>query len=378
MSFGERMECKMKTVYIAKASIPSDSANSVHVMKISEAFSKLNEDFELIIPEPKNGRSDVEKSFRFYDVKPFEIVTVKTDKKGLKNRYIFPVKCLWKARKADNIVTRDPIVAFLGVLFHKHTVLDLHGDLRHLCGRSYRMIKWKGFRDSKYLHLVMITKGLADYYCERYGVPMEKMIVLPDGYTAENFKNLGNKQTLSNQKLQIGYCGGFMKGKGLALIQQLTLQDEEHRYNLYGGTKEKAEKEVNGTFGGNVKFGGYVENAKVPQILNEQDILLLPNQKQQLCKNEDIGKVTSPLKMFEYMACGKIIIASDLPVLKEILNEENAFFASPDSPQAWIEMIQYIEAHRDEAIEKAKRAKEDVTQYTWLKRAEHMLEIMNG
>lgn len=58
-------------------------------------------------------------------------------------------------------------------------------------------------------------------------------------------------------------------------------------------------------FSNNVLFGGYIPNAKVPEALNEQDILLLPNQRQQVCKNEDIGMVASPLKMFEYMASGR-------------------------------------------------------------------------
>lgn len=368
----------MKTVYIAKASIPSNSANSVHVMKISEAFSRLGEEFELIIPEPENGKNDIDKSFEFYGVKSFEVITVKINRNSIRNRYGFPIKCLWKARNADSIVTRDPLVAFLSVLLKKHTVLDLHGDLKHLTGRAYRIIKWKGFRDSKYLHLVMITKGLVDYYNEKYGIPREQMTVLPDGYTDENFANLESKKILQDKTLNIGYCGGFMKGKGLSLIQQLTMQDQENRYNLFGGTREKAEKEVEEIFGSNTEFGGYIENAKVPQILNEQDILLLPNQKQQVCKNEDIGKVTSPLKMFEYMASGRVIVASDLPVLREVLDESNCYFAKADDVTDWKRVIDYISNHRVEAIQKAQKAREDVKQYTWKIRAEKMLQLMNG
>ena len=368
----------MKTVYIAKANIPSNSANSVHVMKISEAFSEICEEFKLVVPKPQDGKNDIDRSFEYYGVKPFDVATVKIGKGSLGSRYGFPIKCLWKVRKADNIITRDPLAAFLAVLFRKNVVLDLHGDLRHLCGRAYRIIKWKFFRDSKYLNLVMITEGLAEYYQDVYKISKEKVTVLPDGYTDKNFENLEERKLFQNDSLKIGYCGGFLKGKGLGLIQQLTLQDPVNRYFLYGGTKENAEKEVNSAFGTNTVFGGYVENVKIPYILNEQDILLLPNQKQQVCKNEDIGKVTSPLKMFEYMASGKVIIASDLSVLREILDESNCYFAMSDDASDWKKVIDYVSAHREEAIEKARKAKEDVKQYTWKIRAEKMLALMRG
>lgn len=368
----------MKTAYIAKANIPSTSANSIHVMKISEAFSTLCEDFWLIIPESQKENRDIKKIFSTYGVSPFNVAEVKMATSGIGSRYLFPLKCLWKARNADKIVTRDPLVAFVSVLFHKQTVLDLHGDLRHLCGRAYRIILWKRFRDSKYLHLVMITRGLASYYHEKYQVRMDKMTVLPDGYTSQSFEKIIPKKLLQSEIMQIGYCGGFIVGKGLGLIQKLTLQDNQNEYNLYGGSKENAQKEVQGYFGDNTRFGGYVANVMIPEILNDQDILLLPNQRQQICKNEDIGKVTSPLKMFEYMASGKVIIASDLPVLREILDESNCYFADADDVESWKKSIDHISQNREEAVCKAQKAQQDVKQYTWKIRAKRILNLLEG
>ena len=60
----------------------------------------------------------------------------------------------------------------------------------------------------------------------------------------------------------------------------------------------------------------------------EMDILTLPYTK--IVKSsgdvDDISKYTSPLKLFDYLAVGKIIISSDLKVLKEIINNNNAYF----------------------------------------------------
>lgn len=369
----------MNITYIAKSMIPSQSANSVHVMKIAEAFSELVDDFTLIVPEFASVVGSLDESFAYYDVEKFAIRCVKIDlKNGLKNRYLFPWKAVRQAfkQKPDVIVTRDPIVAFLTVCSKKQTVLDMHGEIAHLCGRAYRMIKWRGFTESKYLHLVMISEELRKYYHEKYQVPMERMTVLPDGYTAKNFKGADENAILKKERLSIGYCGGFMAGKGIGIIAKTAGEDRDNTYHMYGGDREKAEKEIEAKFPTNVEFHGYIPNAQVPEMLQKHDILLLPNQEKQICKGEDIGKVTSPLKMFEYMASGRVIIASDIPVLREILNEQNSYLVKADDPQAWVKAVRHIETNREEAVRKAERAKMEVNQYSWKSRARKMLELV--
>ncbi len=47
------------------------------------------------------------------------------------------------------------------------------------------------------------------------------------------------------------------------------------------------------------------------------------------------AQVSSPMKMFEYLAAGRAIVASDLPVFREVLNERNAVLCPPERPAAW-------------------------------------------
>ncbi len=365
----------MEIAYIAKANIPSTAANSVHVMKICESFAEICDDFCLIIPQNQENIANMEKCYDIYGVTPFRVETVKTALSGIVSCYVFAAKSVWKARKASKIITRDPLAALFAVILGKQTVLDLHGDLSHLCGRAYRMIKWKWFRDNKLLCLTVTTKGLKNFYTEKYGVTAERMLLLPNGYSDNSFLKVERKEILKNETMNIGYCGGFVSGKGLKLIHQLAAKDNTYHYNLFGGTREDAEIEMKSAFSENVFFGGYVPSMKVPEILNEQDILLLPNQEQQICKNEDIGKITSPIKMFEYMMSGRVIVASDITVLREILTDDNSFLVSPDDPEKWLETIRYIDGHREEARLKANRAHVDVKKYTWKNRAKKLLEL---
>lgn len=371
----------MNVVYIAKARIPSESANSIHVMKICEAFAEIVDRFALIVPQFLDDEEKKEKCFDYYGVSHFHIERVDVNMTNqMKSRYLFPLKAIQCAlkQKPDIVVTRDPIVAFLGVCFHKHTVLDLHGELAHLCGRAYRMIKFKWFTENKYLHLVMISKELCEYYHKKYNVPMKCMTVLPDGYTAKNFEEIIHKPILKEAKISIGYCGGFMVGKGIGLIAKMAGLDTENTYHLYGGSREKAEKEVGEVFPSNVIFHGFIPNAKVPETLMKHDVLLLPNQDKLICKGEDIGKVTSPLKMFEYMASGRVIVASDLKVLREVLSDKNSYIVKADDPREWVNAIKYIDRNREEALRKTQEAVREVNQYSWASRARKMLHLAEG
>ncbi|MCD8568755.1 MAG: glycosyltransferase [Geovibrio sp.] len=82
----------------------------------------------------------------------------------------------------------------------------------------------------------------------------------------------------------------------------------------------------------------------------------------------------SPLKIFEYMASKKPIICSDLPVLREVLNENNSILVQCDSTGEWVEAISRL---KDEQLrgKLAAKAYDDFSEhYTWLKRAESVLK----
>jgi len=79
------------------------------------------------------------------------------------------------------------------------------------------------------------------------------------------------------------------------------------------------------------------------------------------------------LKMFEYMAHKKAIISSDLPVLREVLNESNALLVQCDDFQQWANAIKSLQdKNKREKI--AQKAYDDfITGYTWKIRAEQVL-----
>jgi glycosyltransferase involved in cell wall biosynthesis len=110
----------------------------------------------------------------------------------------------------------------------------------------------------------------------------------------------------------------------------------------------------------------------IPKFQRAADVLVLPN----ISASEDSSYYTSPLKLFQYMAAGRPIVASDLPSLRTILNSDNAYLVSPDDCQALAGGIRDALSNHQESARRAERARVDVNQYTWEKRAEGILDFV--
>jgi glycosyltransferase involved in cell wall biosynthesis len=106
---------------------------------------------------------------------------------------------------------------------------------------------------------------------------------------------------------------------------------------------------------------------QIPFWMKSADVLVLPNSKK---VDEMQSKATSPLKLFEYMASGTPIVASDIPAIREIVNDAEVFFVEPDSPEKLAEKIKEVLSNPKEAERRAGLAKEKVKEFAWIKRAE--------
>jgi glycosyltransferase involved in cell wall biosynthesis len=87
----------------------------------------------------------------------------------------------------------------------------------------------------------------------------------------------------------------------------------------------------------------------------------------------DIARYLSPMKLFEYLACGRPILSSDLPVLREVLNPKNAVLLPPDEIEAWVAAIRELRHNPAQCAAMAAQAQQDVQQYSWEARAARIL-----
>ena len=123
-----------------------------------------------------------------------------------------------------------------------------------------------------------------------------------------------------------------------------------------------------------ITFTGLIPPADVAARLREADVVTLPNPRSAIS-----SEFTSPLKLFEYMASGRPIVASDLPSLREVLrHDENALLVEPGNPQALVAGIQRIKNDAALGPRLAARARTDVAQFTWARRAERLEALFSA
>jgi glycosyltransferase involved in cell wall biosynthesis len=104
------------------------------------------------------------------------------------------------------------------------------------------------------------------------------------------------------------------------------------------------------------------------------DVLLMPYQRKLATSSgSDTSGFFSPMKLFEYLACGRVILSSDLPVLREVLNESNSILLPPDDAGAWVSAIREAQSNRYQYQALMKQASSDVQQYTWEERAKLLM-----
>ena len=91
----------------------------------------------------------------------------------------------------------------------------------------------------------------------------------------------------------------------------------------------------------NVTITGFIPNSRLPLYQAAADIPAhaLQRAPSQVRAAGTIARVINPMKTFDYLASGRAIAASDLPVFHEVLSEKNVLFCEPENPSDWIEKV---------------------------------------
>jgi len=100
-------------------------------------------------------------------------------------------------------------------------------------------------------------------------------------------------------------------------------------------------------------FTGHVPYKKVPDYIGAMDICVAPHKKG--------SNQASPVKIFDYMACGRPVVASDIEVVREIIGEsKSALLVSPeqadDLAKGIISLIEDDERRKEMSIRGRERA----------------------
>ncbi|MDC3188094.1 glycosyltransferase, partial [Candidatus Pelagibacter sp.] len=376
----------MKILYISNSIIPSRTANSIHVMKMCQAFADNGHEVVLLAPANNSKyEKNVQDIFEFYGVrKNFKIkklwypdIKIGTLFYSLSIFFFLLFK-----RNFDLVYGRFLHGCYLAALFKKDIVFESHAPIyeEHKLTRKIFSFLVKKINFKK---LVVISEALKKMYLQNTTLVPNKIDVIHDG--ADEVKDLNNKVVLlgNSNNLKVGYVGHLYKGKGIEIIESISDKvSKDIDFHIIGGLEADIQMWKEKIKSKNVFFYGYVPHKEVSSYINSLDICMLPNQKVVLAHGAvgggiNISGYTSPLKLFEYMSHKKAIISSDLPVLREVLDTSNSFLVEHDNSYEWVKAIEKLKNHYErEKI--ANKASSDFLSYTWKNRAKNIVSNLSN
>lgn len=376
----------MRVTYILNQRFPTIKAYGVQVAKTCAAFKRNGVDIRLLVPLRKRHREimgidpftlyGITDKFRIVTLPSLDVAWMKIHSRiffGLQQGFFALLALLYMAGQSGFIYSRDQFSLYLLSFFKKNLFWEVHTLPAHIDSRLYRRLlrRLKG--------IIVISKGLQDVLV-RQGYPKHKLLIAHDGidlaeyHIPETQFQAREKLHLPMEKKIVMYIGHLFDWKGAdVLVKASAYLGPDVQVILGGGTSQDVARMKSDYPDTTARFEGFVQFSLLPLYLRAADILVIPNSK-------DGGTsefYTSPLKLFAYMASGKPIIASDLPSLREILNETNGFFFRAGDERSLADTINDVLKNSDEAKNKAQQSFSDVRQYTWELRSRHIESFMN-
>lgn len=373
----------MEIVYISKSTIPSRAANSVHVIKMCHALADNGNKVVLLAPNTKDEYDEkIKDIYNHYGVKKnFEIK--KLWYPNIKGRDFFYtlaifIYLLFK-RKSNLIYGRFILGCYVASLLRYKVIFESHAPIYKKKNINQKIFK-KLIKSKFFVKLVVISKVLKNMYLDNGFLNNSKIEVNHDA--ADEVENFNNTIHLygDDKTLKIGYVGHLYKGRGIDVIVECASQIKDATFHIVGGTKKDIEywkNYIKPLKLNNIFFYGFVPPSETKKYNNSFDILLAPYSSQVTVGGHDkldTSKFMSPIKIFEYMSHKKAIIASDLPVLREVLSEKNSVLVEPTNIKDWTTAIEKLkDLTQREKI--ANQAIVDFDKYTWKKRAEKVISF---
>jgi glycosyltransferase involved in cell wall biosynthesis len=374
----------MRVAYLSDSIIPSRAANAVQVMTMCETLARAGHALTLFARRGEAPEGDV---FRYYGVEPsFELVTCRAQGAGRLGRVLYAAALRREVRarpRPDVAYGRSALglaaVASLGAPL----VYEAHGPVRGWAGHGLH--RWL-FARPNFRRLVTTTMALKQWFERRFPALAGRVLVAPCGGVGAQRCALPREGGAAAGgwrrrpgALQVGYVGQLYPGKGMEVLVPLARRLRDVDVHVVGGAPgdlARWRRRLNGT--PNLILHGHVAPAQTPGFCEAMDVLIAPAQPLvgRAGRQTRVPMMSSPLKLFEYIAAGKPIVASDVPVIREMLTDRvSALLVPPGDLDAWVEAVWELGADAGLRERLAARAREEVgRRFTWERRAAHVLE----
>ena len=388
----------MKLLYIANARIPTEKAHGLQIMQNCEALADAGADVTLWAARRMNtpelravadswAHYGVKRNFELKRVPCIDLQSPTMDRYFVLRRgafflqyttYLFMLIAWLLNARADVYYTRDLPAALLAIMLKPRNKVGYEPHRLSKSGSGGWLQKQAVRRASA---VFPVTPHLANEFIQRGAA---HVYVAPDGIRRERFENVPDQQAARLQigwpadEFIVGYIGRLhtmSMDKGVGTLIEALRQVDGASLALVGGPDVMVEKLREQWLADDLPaerflYAGQVKPDAVPLYLSAFDVCAMP-----FPWTEHFAYYASPIKLFEYMASGRAIVASDLPSTADVVRDgESALLVPPGDVDALAKAIMRLRDDPALRHKLAACAREIVlAHYTWDARAKMIL-----
>ena len=334
-------------------------------------------DVHLVIPEPTRELPK--------ELCGIKIHTVKVSSRGgnLKNQFL---RALFLSRKAKKVAERynailqfehSPFAGFATLMGHSGFVLDMH-DLAMADPTYSKILYYKkifGWFEKRGIYaalkVIIVSNPMKEFIIKEWGVPEEKIEVIPNGYFESKFKKLELDNTREVEGM-ISFLGTLHLKLDIDKIVYLAKLLKNSKIYIIGDgpARVKLERKIKKNKLKNIIITGWLPDERAFSLVAKSQVCILPEQPSKHVE------VSCPVKLFDYGALGKAIVADNVSEMCRLFGEKNAALLSdPNNPDEFVENV--LKLLNNEKIRRriSNNAKKIVKDYTWEKLAKKLVRV---
>ena len=372
----------LRVLYVGSHPLFTEGASAIHMLKMCQAMANLGISVECLLP----GRVKKERLFSYYGITtPFRVTSVPLAGGAARRPLHGFLSALYARRKRkdfDFALTRDLVFSWFSArVFGIPTVYDAHHPP---VNRTAEKIIGSFSRSRNLLGMSFNSDGLRRIY-SRLGIAGRNPVVAHNGFEREMFEgecdvsSLRARLSLPLERKIVCYCGNTYRGRGLEILVRAAGEMADVEFLVVGGRERdnllwrEMAREAGAA---NFRMEGFVAQREVSAYLRASDVLVMPYSSGVTIRDgTEAGEFTSPLKLFEYMAAGKPIVATGVPSVLEILRSgENSVVTPPDDAEEFLRALGFVLGDSELCARISQRARSDAAEYTWEKRVSKIID----
>lgn len=383
----------VKITYVAHTRFPTERAHGHQIANVCAAMAALGHDVLLLAPTVRTPIS--QDPFTYYGIPPLFSIRRMQSFDALHARFVPEyiafflsmfsyrrvLRRFFHRHRPDLFYIRSTAVLRAVLATDVPVVLELHTLPRRKSRSFVRAC-------NRCTAVVCLTTPMHRELLA-WGVLPERLLVEGDAADVRLFDGVKPRETVRRElgvpddRFLIGYAGQLASmglTKGLPeLIRALALLHERDVlfHAAIAGGPEQARQQLQSLLSkelrDSVSFVGMLPRREVPSFLAACDVLVYPAPRS---SHAFYNRDTSPLKIFEYMAADRPIVAADLPPVRDILDESTAVMVPPGDPSGLADGIEDVWRNSDAAKARARLARSTVLKHTWEERMRRILSFM--